>query len=88
MEETLNAIREIMSEKESVSFAKQCKEEFIVYTVFCSDGSVCHLDKKHYTDSTMSTCKTNEHKFIGQMSIRDFVHTSVYKLLRNGYAMV
>lgn len=87
MNEEMDRIKDYFKEYRCVSLAKQCKQEYIVYSYFSNnDGTaIIRLNKQHFKNRDLECGKSKIRKV--EIPIRKFFDDIIYDLLIRGYRL-
>lgn len=87
MNEEMNKIKDYFKEYRWVSLAKQCKQEYIVYSYFSNnDGTaIIRLNKQHFKNRDLEGGKRKIIKI--EIPIKKFFDDIIYDLLVRGYKL-
>lgn len=87
MNEEMNRIKDYFKENRWVSLAKQCKQEYIVYSYFLNyEGTaIVRLNKQHFKNRNLEGGKSKRRKI--EIPIEKFFNDTIYDLLMRGYKL-
>lgn len=88
MNEKITLIKNELMEHKCVSLAKQCKQEYIVYTFNTNvkRENIIRFYKDHYSDKNLTKLKKNKKK-LTKIPIQKFLDIVVFDLLNRGYEL-
>ena len=87
MNEEMNRIKDYFKEYRWVSLAKQCKQEYIVYSYFFNNEgtAIVRLNKQHFKNRDLEGGKSKRRKI--EIPIEKFFNDTIYDLLMRGYKL-
>lgn len=87
MNEEMNRIKDYFKEYRWVSLAKQCKQEYIVYSYFLNNEgtAIVRLNKQHFKNRDLEGGKSKRRKI--EIPIEKFFNDTIYDLLMRGYKL-
>ena len=87
MNEELDRIKDYFLENRYVSLAKQCKQEYIIYSYFLNyEGTVVvRLNKQHFKNRDLEGGKSKRRKI--KIPTEKFFNDTIYELLVRGYRL-
>lgn len=87
MNEEMNKIKNYFKENRCVFFAKQCKQEYIVYAYYLNYNgtTITRMNKQHFKNRNLIGGKNKRRKI--EIPIEKFFDDIIYDLLSRGYKM-
>lgn len=87
MNEEMNRIKDYFKENRCVFLAKQCKQEYIIYSYFLNyEGTaIVRLNKQHFKNRDLEGGKSKRRKI--EIPIEKFFDDTIYDLLMRGYKL-
>ena len=87
MNEEMGKIKDYFKEHRWVSLAKQCKQEYIVYSYFLNNEgtTIVRLNKQHFKNKDLEGGKSERRKI--EIPIKKFFDDTIYDLLVRGYQL-
>lgn len=87
MNEEMSKIKDYFKKYRWVSLAKQCKQEYIVYSYFLNNEgtTIVRLNKQHFKNRDLEGGKNKRRKI--EIPIEKFFDDIIYDLLSRGYKM-
>lgn len=87
MNEEMNRIKDYFKEHKCFFLAKQCKQEYIIYSYFLNnDGTaIVMLNKQHFKNRDLEGGKSKRREI--KIPIEKFFDDTIYDLLIRGYKL-
>ena len=87
MNEEMSKIKDYFKKYRQVSLAKQCKQEYIVYSYFLNNEgtTIVRLNKQHFKNRDLEGGKSKRRKI--EIPIKKFFDDIIYDLLVRGYKL-
>lgn len=87
MNKEMNRIKDYLKEHGHVSLAKQCKQEYIIYSYFLNikGKTIVRLNKHHFKNRDLESGKSKRRKL--EIPIEKFFDDTIYDLLMRGYKL-
>lgn len=87
MNEKIKAVKDYLEDHRYVSLAKQCKQEYIVYSYYTNfeGNAINRVLKQYYKNRDLEGGKTKRRKV--EIPITKFLDDVIYDLLNRGYTL-